>query len=217
MHESNKMSFRWCFILYLMTLKEAQFFDCPSSFFGYLLIMDMIWNVNIFLPGTAVMWVDEMSCRKGVWKFDTLWEHPLGKGEATCHSSLCTSYAQRIRGRLLQEVLEEVENTLLIAEGILYVTILCHNILLVFGLIISDIMMMSVISVDQWLWYMDQFYILFWIRLESGTAYCLNWRYLHWFDIEIISCVHDTPGHGVLWSSFSPSDENTTRNSWRRV
>ena len=25
--------------------------------------------------------VDEMSCRKGVWKFDTLWKHPLGKGE----------------------------------------------------------------------------------------------------------------------------------------
>ena len=23
-----------------------------------------------------------------VWKFDTLWEHPLDKGEATCHSSL---------------------------------------------------------------------------------------------------------------------------------
>ena len=59
------------------------------------------------------------------------------------------SYAQRICGRLLQEVMEEVENTLLIAEGILYVTILCHNILLVFGLIISDIRMMSSISVDQ--------------------------------------------------------------------
>ena len=29
-----------------------------------------------------------MSCRKGVWKFDTLCEHPLDKGEATCHSSL---------------------------------------------------------------------------------------------------------------------------------
>ena len=42
-----------------------------------------------------------------------------------------------------------VENTLLIAEGILYVTILYHNILLVFGLIISDIRMMSLISVDQ--------------------------------------------------------------------
>ena len=42
-----------------------------------------------------------------------------------------------------------VENTLLIAERILYVTILCHNVLLVFGLIISDIRMMSSISVDQ--------------------------------------------------------------------
>ena len=61
----------------------------------------------------------------------------------------CIVYAQRICGRLLQEVMEEVENTLLIAEGILYVTILCHNILLVFGLIISDIRMMSSISVDQ--------------------------------------------------------------------
>ena len=41
-----------------------------------------------------------------------------------------------------------VENTLLIAEGILYVTNLYHNILFVFGLIISDIRMMSLISVD---------------------------------------------------------------------
>ena len=56
----------------------------------------------------------------------------------------------------------------------------------------SDIRMMSLISVDQWLWYIDQFYILFWIRLESGTAYCWSWRYPHWFDIEIISCVVNT-------------------------
>ena len=61
----------------------------------------------------------------------------------------CIVYAQRICGRLLQEVMKEVENTLLITEGILYVTILCHNILLVFGLIISDIRMMSLISFDQ--------------------------------------------------------------------
>ena len=61
----------------------------------------------------------------------------------------CIVYAQRICGRLLQEVMEEVENTLLIAERILDVTILCHNILLVFGLVISDIRMMSLISVDQ--------------------------------------------------------------------
>ena len=95
------------------------------------------------------MCVDEMSCRKGVWKFDALWEHPLGKGEATCHSSWLYSLMHRRyvegycksssrHGRL-------VENTLLIAEGILYVTNLYHNILLVFGLIISDIRMMSLI------------------------------------------------------------------------
>ena len=90
-----------------------------------------------------------MSCRKGVWKFDTLCERPLGKGEATCHSSLyslCTEdmwkVTTRSHGRL-------VENTLLIAGRILYVTILCHNILLVFGLVIYDIRMMSLISVDQ--------------------------------------------------------------------
>ena len=61
----------------------------------------------------------------------------------------CIVYAQKIRGRLLQEVMEEVENTLLIVEEILYVTILCHNILLVFGLTVSDIRMMLLISVDQ--------------------------------------------------------------------
>jgi hypothetical protein len=41
-----------------------------------------------------------------LWKFDTLWEHPLGKGEATCHSSWLHSFMHR---RL-------VENILLVAE-----------------------------------------------------------------------------------------------------
>ena len=136
----------------------------------------------------------------------TLWVRVKRHAIHQCLYSLCTEDTWKVTARSHGRL---VENTLLIAEGILYVTILCHNILLVFGLIVSDIRVMSLISVDQWLWYMDQFYILFWIRLESGTAYCLNWRYLHWFDIEIISCVHDAPGHGVLWSSFSPSDENT--------
>ena len=90
-----------------------------------------------------------------------------------------------------------VENTLLIAEGILYVTNLYHNILLVFGLSISDISGWCHWSGQYCLWYIDQFYILFWIRLESGTAYCLSWRYLHWFDIEITSCVVDTEHCGV--------------------
>ena len=47
-------------------------------------------------------------------------------------------------------------------------------------------------SVLTWMWCIDQFYILFWIRLESGTAYCLSWRYLHWLDIEFVYCVFDT-------------------------
>ena len=79
----------WMMLYHLLCVLEDVFF------FGYLLIMNVIWNMNIFLriieyywyPYMAVMWVDEMSCRKGVWKLDALWEHPLGKGEATCHSS----------------------------------------------------------------------------------------------------------------------------------
>ena len=81
-----------------------------------------------------------------LWKFDTLCEHPLGKGEATCHSSLVVENMWKVTARSHGRL---VENTLLIAEGILYVTILCHNVLLVFGLVISDIRMMSLISVGQ--------------------------------------------------------------------
>ena len=83
-------------------------------------------------------------------------------------------------GRLL-------ENTLLVAEGIC-ITIFHWSLDLSF----SDISGWCHWSVLTWLWCIDQFYILFWIRLGSGTAYCLNWRYLHWFDIEITSCVVDT-------------------------
>ena len=49
------------------------------------------------------------------------------------------------------------------------------------------------------MWCIDQFYILFWILFESGTAYCLSWRYLHWLDIEIASCVVDTEH----WEAYS--------------
>ena len=39
-----------------------------------------------------------------VWKFDTLWEHPLVKGEATCHSSflysLCTEDTWKATARV---------------------------------------------------------------------------------------------------------------------
>ena len=62
--------------------------------------------------------------------------------------SLCTEDTWKATARV-HRVMGEVENTLLIAEGILYVTNLYHNFLLVFGLIISDIRMMSLNSVDQ--------------------------------------------------------------------
>ena len=54
MHESNEMSF-WMMLYHLPCVLE------DVCFFGYLLIMDMIWNVNIFLrifdwyPYLAVM------------------------------------------------------------------------------------------------------------------------------------------------------------------
>ena len=47
---------------------------------------------------------------------------------------LCTEDMWKVTARSHGRL---VENTLLIAEGILYVTILCHNILLVFGLTVS--------------------------------------------------------------------------------
>ena len=52
----------------------------------------MYHHLSVILDGCEV---DEMPCRKGVWKFDTLWEHPLGKGEATCHSSWLYSFMHR--------------------------------------------------------------------------------------------------------------------------
>ena len=52
-----------------------------------------------------------------LWKFDTLCEHPLGKGEATCHSSwlysLCTEdmwkVTARSHGRLVENVSQNNE------------------------------------------------------------------------------------------------------------
>ena len=72
--------------------------------------------------------VDEMSCRKGVWKFDTLWEHPLGKGEErhAIHHRVVQFDAQKI-GR---------EHSTCCEKNLCIVTSLRHNILLVFGLAI---------------------------------------------------------------------------------
>ena len=66
-----------------------------------------------------------MSCRKGVWKFGTLWEHPVGKGEATCHSSSWYSF---MHGGLV--------DNLLLKRSVQWTYSFGHNVLLVFGLII---------------------------------------------------------------------------------
>ena len=222
MHESNKMSFGWRFVIYREFWKYVYFFgycdhgcdlNRERTSVDIFLIMDMIWNVNIFcgyLTGIRIWkrceciwkWSEWMRCHveRGYGNLtpcaSTLWvrvkRHAIHHCAWTMHRGYVEGYYKsswrddtaRGHGGL-------VENTLLIAERILDVTILCHNILLVFGLVVSDIRMMSLISVDQWLWYIDQFFILFWIRLESGTAYCLSWKYLHWFGIGIVYYVFD--------------------------
>ena len=146
-HESTGMSFGWCFIIYLAYWKTCSSLTIFS-------IMNVIWNMNIFLriteyywyPYLAVMWVDEMSCRKGVWKFDTLWEYPwIRVKRHVIHHwlySLCTEDTWKVTARSHGRL---VENTLLIAEGILYVTNLYHNILLASDPSFCDIRMMSLI------------------------------------------------------------------------
>ena len=194
-HESNEMSFGWCFIIYLVFWKT-----CSSlTIFWSRTWSGTMNTLRVFNPYNVVMWVDEMSCRKGVWKFGTLWEHPVGKGGATCHSSSWYSF---MHGGLV--------DNLLLKRSVQWTYSFGHNVLLVFGLIILWHSEMSVISVDLSVVY--QFYILFWILLESGTAYCLSWRYLHWLDIEISYCVFDT--EKFILSKWW---EHTAGNSWRRV
>ena len=61
-----------------------------------------------------------------LWKFGTLWEHPLGKGEATCHSPSLYSF---MHGRLVDN------NQLVVVEEICAVDLqFGHNILLVLDL-----------------------------------------------------------------------------------
>ena len=194
-HESNEMSFGWCFIIYLVFWKT-----CSSlTIFWSRTWSGTMNTLRVFNPYNVVMWVDEMSCRKGVWKFGTPWEHPVGKGGATCHSSSWYSF---MHGGLV--------DNLLLKRSVQWTYSFGHNVLLVFGLIILWHSEMSVISVDLSVVY--QFYILFWILLESGTAYCLSWRYLHWLDIEISYCVFDT--EKFILSKWW---EHTAGNSWRRV
>ena len=77
LHELSEMSF-WVMLHHLSCVLEDVFF------LDHLLITDVIWTWKYFLqswkdalrigyPYNVAMWVDEMPCRKGVWKLITLW------------------------------------------------------------------------------------------------------------------------------------------------
>jgi len=68
----------WMMLHHLSCVLEDVFF------MDHLLITDVIWTWKYFLqswkdalrigyPDNVAMWVDEMPCRKGVWKLITLW------------------------------------------------------------------------------------------------------------------------------------------------
>ena len=113
----------------------------------------------------------------------------------------CIVCAQKIRGRLLQEFIASWktgrEHSTYCGRNLVCDQPVSQYSIGLWTYHFSDISGWCHWSGQYWLWCIDQFYILFWIRLESGTAYCLNWRYLHWFDIKITSCVVDTEHCGV--------------------
>ena len=204
------MSFGWCFIIYLMALEDSSsVFRWFSLVFDYLLIMNVIWNMNIFLriieyywyPYMAVMWVDEMSCRKGVWKFDALREHPLGKGEATCHSSSWQFYARKI-GR---------EHSTCCERNLCIVINLYHNILWVFGLIILWHPEMSLIIVDLIVVYWSVLHLILdsaWVWYSLLLELKIPTLALHW---DCLLCLRH-------WEAYSLQVMRTySWNSWRRV
>ena len=101
-----------------------------------------------------------------IWKFDTLWEHPLGKGEATCHSSWLYSFMHRryvegyYKSSSLTHDANGREHSTCCGRNLWIVTNLYHNILLVFGLIIFWHPEMSLISVDLIVVYCSVLYLI---------------------------------------------------------
>ena len=67
---------------------------CPASRQPLLILLRWFsrWSR---IGETRVLQSKETSKSPSLWKFDTLWEHPLGKGEATCHSSWLYSFMHR--------------------------------------------------------------------------------------------------------------------------
>ena len=216
MHELNKMSFGWCFIICIAFWKHTCF--CGFLWIFWSWIWSGTWTFSFFqvrkrreciwkrVSGWDVMSKGGMEIWHPVWD-----HHPLGKGEATCHSSLCTNYAQRICGKLLQEVMEEVENTLLIEkESCMWpfcVTIFYWSSDLLF--LTSGWCHWSVLTSDCGIWISSTSY--------SGFDLSLVWL-IAWADNTYIGLALELfITSSTLRRSFSPSDDNTAINSWRRV
>ena len=201
-HESNEMSFGWCSIIYFCFGRAT--YSSLTTFWSRM----RSGPTGLRQDWTSVQCskCSEMRCH--VERGCKSWS-PYGWGWlATCHYSSwhSSSWYSFMHGRL-------VDNIRLVVEEICAVDLqFGHNILLSFEpAIFYDTQSVS----DRcWprMWCIDQFYILYWILNESGTAYCLSWRYLHWLDIEISYRVFDTDQF-ILSKWWEP----TAGNSWRRV
>ena len=174
----------------------------------------MYHHLSVILDGCEV---DEMPCRKGVWKFDTLWEHPLGKGEVTCHSSWLYSFMHRryVEGYYKSSSLTHDAN------GREHSTCCGRNLCIwPRGWSQYSISLWTYHSLTSWD-VIDQCWPECSV-LSSSTSY--SGFYLNL--VQLIAWAEDTYiglilrfaiVSSTLRSLFSPSDENTARNSWRRV
>ena len=179
--------------------------------------MSFGWCIIIYLLFLDGCEVDEMPCRKGVWKFDTLWEHPLGKGEATCHSSWLYSFMHR---RYVEDYYKSSSLTH-DANGREHSTCCGRNLCI-------GPRGWSQYSTSLWTYHsltswdvIDQCWPECGV-LISSTSYSRFYLSL----VQLIAWAEDTYigstlrfpiVSSTLRSLFSPSDENTARNSWRRV
>ena len=154
-------------------------------------------------------------CR--IWKFDTLWEHPLGKGEATCHSLWLYSFMHR---RYVEDYYKSSSLTH-DANGREHSTCFGRNLCI-------GPRGWSQYSTSLWTYHsltswdvIDQCWPECGV-LISSTSYSRFYLSL----VQLIAWAEDTYigstlrfpiVSSTLRSLFSPSDENTARNSWRRV
>ena len=222
MHESNEMSFGWCFIIYLVFWKTCASLDIFWSW---------MWSGTwTFFCGYSIgiriwQWCKWMRCHveRGYGNLtpygNALWIRV--KRHAIHHG--CIVCAQRTRGRLLQEFMTRWYCKRSWKIGREHSTYCGRN-------LVCD-QPVSQYSIGLWtyhFWHQDD------VINQCWPVIVVYWSVLHlildstwvWYslllELKISTLVWHwdyflCPGHWTLWSSFSPSDENTARNPWRRV